>query len=97
MASQKNQIEQHAQPAPSTPSELRTPEDARLLIRTGGGCLATGLACAALMLTVFGGVTRQGPHTNSGWLALIVAMMCLPFGTILLTLGLAKYLGHRKT
>lgn len=82
-------------PALRTPAP-RTPEDTRLLLRTGGGCVAVGLFFAFLMLTVFGGVTPQGPHTNSGWLALMVAMMCLPFGTILLALGVAKYLGHRK-
>ena len=74
----------------------RPGEDTRLLLRTGAGCWAAGLLSAALMLTVFGGVTRQGPHTNSGWLALMVAMMCLPFGTILMALGTAKWIGHRK-
>ena len=83
-------------PKPSADVRLPTGEDTRLLLRTGGGCFATGIFSALLMLTVFGGVTRQGPHTNSGWLALMVAMMCLPFGTILLSLGLAKWLGHRR-
>jgi hypothetical protein len=52
--------------------------DTRKLLRMGGGTLLTGVVCAVLMLTVFGGVTRQGPHTNLGWLALMVAMGCLP-------------------
>lgn len=85
-----------ALPKTSLPTAPRTHEDTRLLLRTGGGCVAVGLFFAFLMLTVFGGVTSQGPHTNSGWLALMVAMMCLPFGTILLLLGVAKYVGHRK-
>ena len=83
-------------PKTSAAAAPRTHEDTRLLLRTGGGCVAVGLLFAFLMLTVFGGVTPQGPHTNSGWLALMVAMMCLPFGTILLLLGVAKYLGHHK-
>jgi len=48
------------------------------------------------MLTAFGGVTRQGPHTNSGWLALMVAMGCLPTGTLTLLLAVAKLIGDRK-
>jgi hypothetical protein len=39
-------------------------------------------------------VTRQGPHTNSGWLALMVAMGCLPTGTLTLVLAFAKLLGE---
>jgi hypothetical protein len=48
------------------------------------------------MLTVFGGVTRQGPHTNLGWMALIVVMGCLPLGAVTLLLGFAKLLGNRN-
>jgi hypothetical protein len=48
------------------------------------------------MLTVFGGVTRQGPHTNSGWLALMIAMGCLPTGVLTLALAFAKLAGDRK-
>ena len=35
-------------------------------------------------------------HTNAGWLMLIVALMCLPFGLMLFTLGAAKWLGHKR-
>ena len=52
-----------------------------------------GPACGQ---TVFGGIGRQGPHTNSGWLALMVAMGCLPTGTLTLALALAKLIGDRK-
>ena len=48
------------------------------------------------MLTVFGGVTKQGPHTNGGWLSLIVALGCLPTGVLTLFLGLAKLLGDLR-
>jgi hypothetical protein len=49
-----------------------------------------------LALTVFGGMGRQGPHTNSGWMALMVAMGCLPTGTLTLALAIAKLIGDRK-
>ena len=78
------------------PKPMPTGTDTAALMRTGGGCLAVGSLSALLMLTVFGGVTRQGPHTNSGWLALMITMMCAPFGTMLFALGLAKWLGHRR-
>ena len=70
--------------------------DTRKLLKTGGAIFGAGLLAAVLMLTVFGGATRQGPHTNSGWLALMVAMGCLPTGTLTLALGLAKLAGDRQ-
>jgi hypothetical protein len=48
-----------------------------------------------LMFAVFGGVTRQGPQSNSGWLALMLAMGCIPTGTLTLALGVAKLIGER--
>ena len=70
--------------------------DTRKLLSTGLIIFGIGVLSVLLMNTVFGGVTRQGPHTNSGWLSLIVAMMCLPFGCMLLALGGAKYLRNRR-
>jgi len=70
--------------------------DTRQLLRTGSAIFLTGVVAALLAATVFGGIGRQGPHTNSGWLALMVAMGCLPTGTLTLALGLAKLLGGRK-
>jgi hypothetical protein len=70
--------------------------DTRKLLRTGLAIFLTGAIAAALMLTVFGGVTKQGPHTNSGWLALMLAMGCLPTGTLTLLLGFSKLLGDRR-
>jgi hypothetical protein len=69
--------------------------DTRQLLRTAVGLLAAGAVAAALMLTVFGGVTMHGPHTDSGWLALIVVMGCLPVGTLTLLLAVAKVIGDR--
>ena len=70
--------------------------DTRKLLTTGTAILGTGILCAALMLTVFGGITRAGPHTNTGWLALMLAMGCLPTGTLTLILGLWKLAGERS-
>jgi uncharacterized membrane protein YidH (DUF202 family) len=66
------------------------------LLRTGLGVFAAGAACLLLAETVLGGIDRHGPHTNSGWLALIVALMCMPFGLMLLGLGGAKWLRNRE-
>jgi hypothetical protein len=70
--------------------------DTRQLLRTGLAIFGTGALAAALTMTVFGGIGHQGPHTNSGWLALMVAMGCLPTGTLTLALAIAKLIGDRK-
>jgi hypothetical protein len=74
--------------------------DTRKLLTTGAIILLTGVAGATLMFTVFGGVTKQGPHTDGGWLSLMVAMGCLPTGVLTLLLGLTKLvreLSRRKS
>jgi uncharacterized membrane protein YidH (DUF202 family) len=68
----------------------------RALLRTGLWTLAIGVVAAVLSATVFGGISRQGPHTNAGWLSLMAAMMCLPFGLMLFGLGFAKWLRNRR-
>jgi hypothetical protein len=70
--------------------------DTRQILRTGFGIFSTGAIAALLTLTVLGGIGHQGPHTNSGWLALMVAMGCLPTGLLTLVLGIAKLMGDRK-
>ena len=67
----------------------------RQLLRWGGSIVGTGLLAALLLVTVLGGYTRLGATTISGWFALIVVLMCLPFGTLLLTLGIAKWFRNR--
>jgi uncharacterized membrane protein len=64
--------------------------DTRKILKVGSILILIGVIAALLMLTVFGGVTHQGPHTNMGWIALIIVMGCLPLGCITLLLGLAK-------
>ncbi|MDE3200250.1 MAG: hypothetical protein KGN79_04950 [Acidobacteriota bacterium] len=68
----------------------------RELLTCGGGMVGAGLLAALLLETLLGGFTRTGAHTNSGWFALIVALMCLPFGGLLLALGVAKWLRNRS-
>jgi hypothetical protein len=73
------------------------PDDGtRALLRAGGGMLVAGAIAALLTATVFGGISRQGPHSNAGWLLLMVAMSCLPFGLMLFTLGAAKWFRNRR-
>jgi hypothetical protein len=70
--------------------------DTRKLLRTGILIFGTGVIGAALMFISFGGVTRQGPHTNLGWLSLMLAMGCLPTGFLALLLGAIKLIGDRR-
>jgi hypothetical protein len=67
----------------------------RQLLQWGGSMVGIGLLCVLLLLTVLGGYTRNGATTNAGWFALIIALMCLPFGAMLLTLGIAKWIRNR--
>lgn len=84
-------------PAESAASHPGTPDDGtRQLLVSGSWTLAVGLLAALLTATVFGGIGRQGAHTNSGWLSLLVALMCLPFGSMLFLLGAAKWLRNRR-
>jgi hypothetical protein len=66
------------------------------LLRAGIWILVVGVLAALLTVTVFGGIGIHGPHTNSGWLSLLLAMMCLPFGCLLTLLGTAKWLRNRR-
>jgi hypothetical protein len=71
-------------------------QDTRKILKVGSILILAGAIAATLMLTVFGGVTRQGPHSNLGWIALIITMGCLPLGCITLLLGVAKLFGNRS-
>ncbi len=73
------------------------PDDGTVqLLRAGLWILVVGGVAALLTETAFGGIGVHGPHTNSGWLALLLAMMCLPFGSMLTLLGAAKWLRNRR-
>lgn len=70
--------------------------DTRKMLRTGLIIFGTGVVASTLIFTVFGGISRrQGPHTNLGWLALMVAMGCLPTGFLTLLLTGLKLIGDR--
>lgn len=69
--------------------------DTRKLLRTGLAIFGTGVVAAFLTATVFGGIGRQGPHTNSGWLALMLAMGSLPTGFLTLVLAFMKLYADR--
>ncbi len=62
------------------------------ILRAGLLMLAVGFLAVLLLLTLLGGFSATGARTNLGWIALIVALMCLPFGSLLTVLGAAKTL-----
>jgi len=70
--------------------------DTRKLLRTGLAIFGCGALSALLTITSFGGIGRQGPHTNMGWIALMVAMGCLPMGVLTLALAIAKLIRDRR-
>jgi hypothetical protein len=77
------------------PNSTPPPDGARQLLQWGGSMLGAGLLAALLLETLLGGFSPTGASTNTGWFALIVALMCLPFGGLLTALGLAKALRRR--
>jgi hypothetical protein len=80
---------------PLKPEHVRPDDGTRQLLQGGASIVGTGLVAGLLLVTVLGGFSPTGAHTNSGWLALIIALMCLPFGSLLLALGVAKWLRNR--
>jgi hypothetical protein len=81
----------------NSPNTSPVPPDggARQLLRWGVSILGAGLLSAVLLETLLGGFSPTGAHTNTGWFALIVALMCIPFGGLLAALGAAKALRNR--
>jgi len=78
------------------PAPTQADDGMRQLLQWGGSMVGTGVLCVLLLVTVLGGYSRLGASTNTGWFALIVASMCVPFGLMLLALGLAKWLKNRR-
>jgi hypothetical protein len=82
---------------PASAKRITLPNDGtRQLIQWGASMVGAGILAAILLQTLLGGFGPTGASTNTGWFALIVALMCLPFGTLLLTLGIAKWLRSRS-
>ena len=82
-------------PKPATPIQAHPADGTRQLLEWGATMLGAGLLSAVLLETRLGGYTPTGATTNTGWFALIVALMCIPFGGLLLVLGVAKWLRNR--
>ncbi|MGA8042776.1 MAG: hypothetical protein WCA37_08240 [Terracidiphilus sp.] len=81
---------------PASPRISMPDDGTRQLLQWGSSMVGAGLLSGLLLLTVLGGFTPTGATTNTGWFALIVALMCIPFGGLLLTLGVAKWLRNRS-
>jgi hypothetical protein len=73
-----------------------TGDGTRELLRWGASILGSGLLACLLLVTLLGGFSATGASTNTGWFALIVALGCIPFGGLLLALGVAKWLRNRS-
>jgi hypothetical protein len=79
------------------PEELAQMSDGTpQLLRWGGWSVAIGVIAVILLETLLGGISATGASTNGGWFAFILALMCIPFGGLLLALGVAKWLRNRS-
>lgn len=83
-------------PASANPVPVLSGDGTRQLLQWGGSILGAGLLAALLLETVLGGFSPTGASTNTGWFALIVALACIPFGGLILALGVAKWLRNRR-
>ena len=82
---------------PVSAKRIASPNDGtRQLLQWGSSMMGAGVLAAILLQTLLGGFSPTGASTNTGWFALIVALMCIPFGGLLLTLGVAKWLRNRS-
>ncbi|MGA2537209.1 MAG: hypothetical protein ABSF53_14425 [Terracidiphilus sp.] len=84
-------------PAQSANANSAQPDDGtRQLLQCGTLILGSGILAGVLLLTLLGGVSPTGASTNAGWFALIIALACIPFGSLLLGLGVAKWFRNRR-
>ena len=81
---------------PPNQSPAQPDDGTRQLLQGGGSILGSGIMAGILLMTLLGGFTATGAHTNTGWFALIVTLMCIPFGSLLLGLGVAKWFRNRR-
>jgi hypothetical protein len=69
--------------------------DKSMFLRQGSVIVGVGILSALLMGIACGGMTHSEPHNTGEWLLLMIAMMCLLFGLLLLTIGIvAKMKGQ---
>ena len=80
---------------PESHNVIQPDDGTRQLLQWGGTMLGAGVLAAVLLQTLLGGFSPTGASTNTGWFALIVALACIPFGGLLLTLGVAKWFRNR--
>ncbi|MGH9605489.1 MAG: hypothetical protein ACRD3N_07295 [Terracidiphilus sp.] len=78
------------------PANIQIDDGTRQLLRWGGWIVGAGVVAAILLETMLGGISPTGASTNTGWFAFIVALGCIPFGLMLLSLGIAKWLRNRR-
>ena len=86
----------HLNPNPATPGQAQPADGTRQLLQWGASMVGAGFLAAVLLETLLGGFSPTGASTNTGWFALIIALMCIPYGGLLLTLGVAKWLRNRR-
>jgi hypothetical protein len=79
----------------SMPTPIQPDDGTRQLLQWGASILGSGIVAGILLVTLLGGFSPTGASTNTGWFALIVALMCIPFGGLLLALGVAKWFRNK--
>jgi hypothetical protein len=79
-----------------TPNASIPDDGTRQLLKGGAYILGSGILAGVLLVTLLGGFSPTGASTNAGWFALIVALTCIPFGGLLLALGVAKWFRSRR-
>ena len=80
---------------PINPVSQLPGDGTRELLQWGGTILGSGLLALLLLQTLLGGFSPTGASTNTGWFALIIALGCIPFGSLLVGLGVAKWFWRR--
>ena len=83
-------------PKRAHPAAPQPDDGTRQLLKWGACILGSGLLALLLLQTLLGGFSPIGASTNTGWFAIIVALGCIPFGAMLLTLGVAKWFRNRR-
>jgi hypothetical protein len=78
------------------PRPIQPDDGTRQLLKWGATILGSGILAWVLLITMLGGFSPNGAKTNSGWFALIVALASIPFGGLLLSLGVAKWFRNRR-
>ncbi|MEO6965098.1 MAG: hypothetical protein ABI076_04275 [Acidobacteriaceae bacterium] len=92
-----NSEETRAPAIPPPGKPVRIADDGTTTLLIGGFWITlVGLLLLLLTETVFGGIGIDGARSNAGWIALVFALMTVPFGVMLLVLGIAKWLRKRR-